>query len=156
MRTTPLRLLLVWLSVSVSAKASAADLKVLVSATPPSAARIDPKLFGNFIELLEDVVPGTWAEMLNDRSFEGVTRPANWCYFDGAPTICDRQWDRTGTWDEDTNNAFNGQSSARLTATSPRAASLTQSGLSVTQGLSYHFSGYLRTGEPALKATVIL
>jgi hypothetical protein len=48
----------------------------------------------NFIELLDDVVPGMWAEMLNDRSFEGVTRPANWCYYDGSLTICDRDWDR--------------------------------------------------------------
>ena len=54
--------------------------KVTVSSQPLYAGRIDPKLFGNFMELLDDLVPGMWAEMLNDRSFEGVTRPANWVY----------------------------------------------------------------------------
>src|SRR5215472_16965916 len=74
----------------------AAELKIQIRTEPANTGQINPKLFGNFIELLEDVVPGTWAEMLNDRSFEGVTRPSNWCYYDGSPTICDRQWEETG------------------------------------------------------------
>jgi len=134
----------------------AAEVKVLVSSEPTSAARIDPKLFGNFIELLEDVVPGTWAEMLNDRSFEGVTRPANWCYYDGSPTICDREWDKSETWHYDDSNPFNGRRSARLTSAEGHPASLTQSGLRVAKGMDYHFSGYLRAKDTKVKGSVVL
>ncbi len=111
-------------------------------------------LFGNFIELLDDVVPGMWAELLNDRSFEGVVPAANWCYYDGSPDICDRAWDTNGTWTCDTENPFNGLRSAKLTA-GPRPASLTQTGLSTKKGLTYSFSGYFR-GENGVKATVRL
>jgi alpha-L-arabinofuranosidase len=156
MRFTCSAVLAAFLFFLVTDAARASELKVLVSAGPTSAARINPKLFGNFIELLEDVVPGTWAEMLNDRSFEGVTRPANWCYYDGAPTFCDRQWDPTGTWSYETNNVFNGQRCASLTATSLLPAALTQSGLSVTKGTYYHFSGYLRANDARVKASVLL
>ncbi len=65
-------------------------------------------LFGNFIELLDDLVPGMWAEMLNDRGFEGVVPPANWVYYDGSPTFCDRRWDKGPDWALETNGAFNG------------------------------------------------
>ena len=36
------------------------------------AGRITPFFYGNFIELLDDVIPGMWAEMLGNRGFEGV------------------------------------------------------------------------------------
>src|SRR5215472_8978305 len=92
--------------------------------------RIDPKLFGNFIELLDDVVPGMWAELLNDRSFEGVVPAANWCYYDGSPDICDRHWDTNATWSCDAERPFNGTLCAKLRSGS-QPASLTQSGLGV-------------------------
>src|SRR5205085_11810931 len=79
-----------------------------VHSQPLHGGSISPMLFGNFIELLDDVVPGMWAELLNDRSFEGVTRPANWCYYDGSLNICDREWDRNATWNYDDENPFNG------------------------------------------------
>jgi alpha-L-arabinofuranosidase len=141
---------------SLSLLADPAQVKVLISAESTNTARINPKLFGNFIELLEDVVPGTWAEMLNDRSFEGVTRPANWCYYDGSLTICDRQWDNSQTWNIDTSNPFNGKRSAKLTSTDLLPASLTQSGLSVNKGMDYHFSGYLRADAATTKCGVVL
>jgi len=112
-------------------------------------------LFGNFVELLDDVVPGMWAEMLNDRSFAGVTRTANWCYYDGSLDICDREWDQGPTWSYDSENPFNGTRSVRLTAGS-QAASLTQSGLAVKKGMEYRFSGYFRSDNPRLRATVLL
>src|SRR5690348_7463763 len=126
-----------------------ADLRraqVLIHAQPLHAGRIDPKLFGNFIELLDDVVPGMWAELLNDRSFEGVIPAANWCYYDGSPDICDRQWDTNATWQLDAQNPFNGKRSARLSA-GVHPGSLTQSGLAVKKGMVYGFSGYLRTDD---------
>jgi alpha-N-arabinofuranosidase len=113
-------------------------------------------LFGNFVELLDDVVPGMWAEMLNDRSFEGVTRAAKWSYYDGKPDFCDREWDRNPSWSYDTNSSFNGARSARFTATRRQPATLTQSGLAVKRGLAYEFSGWFRAASPKLAATVTL
>src|SRR5205085_6163229 len=107
-----------------------------VHSQPLHGGSISPMLFGNFIELLDDVVPGMWAELLNDRSFEGVLLPANWSYYDGSPDICDRQWDTNGTWAIEKTNAFNGGRCARLDARE-HTASLTQSGLAVTKGMRY-------------------
>ena len=113
-------------------------------------------LFGNFVELLDDVVPSLWAEMLNDRSFEGVIRAANWSYYDGKPDFCDREWDRNPTWSYDTQSPFNGARSARLTATRHHPATLTQSGLAVKRGMVYEFSGWFRADSPKLAAIVRL
>src|SRR5580700_2538667 len=71
-------------------RAAAASSTNVIEAQPLHAGRIDPMLFGNFIELLDDLAPGMWAEMLNDRSFEGVAPAADWSYFDGKPDFCDR------------------------------------------------------------------
>ena len=112
-------------------------------------------LFGNFIELLDDLVPGMWAEMLNDRGFEGVVPPANWVYYDGSPTFCDRRWDKGPDWALGTNEAFNGPRCARITGHSNRPAGLTQSGLAVTDGKTYRFTGYLR-GSGSVRVRVVL
>ncbi len=130
--------------------------QTVIQAKPLNVGRIDPKLFGNFIELLEDLVPGMRAEMLNDRSFEGVTRAANWSYYDGSLDICDRKWDPNPTWTYDVQNPFNGARSVKVTATPTRAGTLTQSGLAVKRGIDYIFTGYFRTDHPNLKATVLL
>jgi hypothetical protein len=75
--------------------AGGADAPLKVSPRTLHNGRINPMLFGNFIELLDDLVPGMWAELLNDRGFEGITMPARWVYYDGAPTVCDRPWDES-------------------------------------------------------------
>ncbi len=129
---------------------------IIVRSTPLHEGRIDPKLFGNFIELLDDVVPGMWAEMLNDRSFEGVLRPANWCYYDGSLNQCDREWDPNASWTYETNNVFNGTRSAKITAAQSNAGSLTQSGLTVKKGTQYLLSGYFRADNPNLKISARL
>lgn len=113
-------------------------------------------LFGNFIELLDDVVPGMWAEMLNDRSFEGIAKLSGWCYYDGAPDCCDRPWDTNASWRYDTTDPFNGARSARITAASRKPGSLTQSGLAVKKGMTYSFSGHFRADKPSLAVTVEL
>lgn len=129
-----------------------------VSATiynrPLNPGEVDPKIFGNFVELLEDVVPGMWAEMLNDRSFEGIAPAAHWSYYDGSPDICDRPWDANVTWKIVEEKPFNGLRCACLTPGSGDA-SLTQSGLSARRGMDYVFSGYLRA-EPGVRASVRL
>ena len=127
---------------------------IVVDAQPLHAGRINPMLFGNFMELLDDVVPGMWAEMLNDRSFAGIIPPANWCYYDGALDLCDRPWDTNATWICDTRMPFHSPRSARLAA-GPQPASLTQSGLAVKNGMTYDFSGYFRA-EGDVRASILL
>ncbi|PWU14664.1 MAG: hypothetical protein C5B50_16810 [Verrucomicrobia bacterium] len=136
--------------------AEARETTATIYSQPIHSGHISPMLFGNFVELLDDVVPGMWAEMLNDRSFAGVVRAAKWSYYDGKPNSCDREWDKNPTWNYDTENPFNGLRSARLTATSSKAASLTQSGLAVKRGMSYAFSGWFRTDSSRLSGTVRL
>jgi alpha-N-arabinofuranosidase len=136
-------------------RASPASFTNLIEAQPLHAGRIDPMLFGNFIELLDDLAPGMWAEMLNDRSFEGVIPAANWSYFDGKPDFCDRTWGTNASWSIDTANPFNGARCARLAALPSQPAILTQSGLAVKNGMEYECSGYFRS-DAALKVTVLL
>jgi alpha-L-arabinofuranosidase len=135
--------------------AEQAQITATIHNEPLHAGRIDPMLFGNFIELLDDVVPGMWAEMLNDRSFEGVTPAAKWSYFDGKPDFCDRTWDTNKTWSIDTSHPFNGARCAKLTPSHGRPAKLTQSGLAVKNGMDYTCSGYFRC-DGAVKVTVVL
>lgn len=118
--------------------------------------RINPMLFGNFIELLDDLVPSMWAEMLNDRGFEGITPPANWVYFDGSPTFCDRAWDESDDWSTSHDaQPFNGQRSAQIVANGQRPARLSQSGLAVKEGALYHTSAWLRS-EDAVQVQIAL
>jgi hypothetical protein len=112
------------------------ETNAIIYSEPLHAGRINPRLFGNFIELLDDVVPAMWAEMLNDRSFEGVVLAANWSYYDGKPNFCDREWETNHTWAYDTERVFNGARAARLTAGRHCPASLTQSGLATQHGLA--------------------
>jgi alpha-N-arabinofuranosidase len=137
------------------AAAHAEEPGAVVRAAALNGGRVNPMLFGNFVELLDDVVPGMWAEMLNDRSFEGVLKAANWSYYDGAPDFCDRKWDTNETWAIDTSEPFNGARSAKLTATRTRPATLSQPGLAVTRGMTYRFSGYFRS-DAALAVTLHL
>jgi alpha-L-arabinofuranosidase len=135
---------LVLLAGASGAIATADDLTVKVPAKPLHDGRIRPTLFGNFIELLDDLAPGMRAEMLNDRGFEGVVPAANWVYFDGSPTLCDREWDKLDDWAVEKTGAFNGSRCARLMVKPDRPAVLAQSGLAVTVGEAYCFSAYMR------------
>jgi alpha-N-arabinofuranosidase len=124
--------------------AQADDLTIKISAQPMHDGRISPMLFGNFIELLDDLVPGMRAEMLNDRGFEGIVPAANWVYYDGSPTLCDRTWNANESWTIDGAGAFNGLRSARIISQERTWSALTQSGLAVSEGASYRFSGFMR------------
>src|SRR5690348_12103821 len=131
--------------VTLAANVVRAEETLKVSNEPLHDGRINPMLFGNFIELLDDVVPSMWAEMLNDRDFEGVVPPANWVYYDGSPTFCDRTWDKSEDWTATSDDApFTGQKCAKIVAVGERAAKLSQAGLEVKQGEIYEVSGWLR------------
>ncbi len=48
---------------------------------------ISPMIYGDFIEFLNDMIPGMWAEKIQDRCFEGILQPnytwppdTNWAY----------------------------------------------------------------------------
>jgi alpha-N-arabinofuranosidase len=127
-----------------------------ISARPLHSGRIDPLLYGGFVELLDDLVPGMWAEMLNDRSFEGVEPAVSWCYSTGAPTVCDRQWERSDTWRLDGGEHVDGARSARLDARPGGPAVLRQAGLAVEKGMTYQFEGFFRADAPDLKPRVLL
>jgi alpha-N-arabinofuranosidase len=133
-------------------RAETVDLAILNK--PLHAGRISPMLYGGFVELLDDVVPGMWAEMLGDRNFEGVMPTANWVYHIGALNLCDRDWDKNETWTYGTESPWNGAQSAKLNAAKGRPARLTQSQLAVVKGMTYSFSGYFRSGSTPLDLAV--
>ena len=129
---------------------------VKISKEPIHSGHISPMIYGGFIELLDDLVPGMWAEMLNDRNFEGVEKALSWCYYVGEPNFCDREWDDSPTWEYDTNEPFNGVQSARLMAQGKENAVLSQSSLAVKKGMKYFFDGYFKADNPGLGLTVKL
>jgi alpha-N-arabinofuranosidase len=135
--------------------ATAEDVSFKVSSRPRHDGRIDPKLFGNFIELLDDLAPGMWVELLNDRGFEGVVPAARWVYYDGSETICDRAWEKGEDWSVETEGAFNGPRCARISSLDDRWGGLAQSGLSVKAGEVYRVSIWLRA-EGDVRAQAVL
>lgn len=150
---------LAWWVVMGITCASAASLwaetvELAVLNKPLHSGRIQPMLYGGFIELLDDVVPGMWAEMLGDRNFEGVLPTANWVYHLGALNLCDRDWDKNETWSYSTENPWNGSQSAKVIAAKGRSGRLTQSQLAVVKGMSYLFSGYFRSGDTPVELAV--
>jgi len=158
MKTTkPLLLIAAVLAAAVArSPAEPTTVTVTVSSRPLHAGRVNPMLFGNFMELLDDLVPSMWAEMLNDRSFAGIVPRANWAYCDGALNICDRPWDKNDTWTYDTTRPFNGARSVRLNSARRHPAFLAQSGLAVKKGAAYGFTGYFRADKTPLAVTVRL
>ncbi len=153
------RLLLVAAVFLLSGAACYADEKpvsvVKVSSEPIHSGRITNMVYGGFIELLDDLVPGMWAEMLNDRGFEGV-KPTNWFYYTGEPNTCDREWEMSDCCSYDTAEPFNGKQSVRITLNKPTSDILCQQGLFVKSGCEYQFSGYFKADSPGLRAEVVL
>jgi len=141
---------------SGAAAPAAGPIRVKVLSEPLHQGRISPLLYGGFIELLDDHVPGMWAEMLGDRGFEGVLPTANWDYFRGEPNLCDRDWDKDSGWGYDRDDPFNGSQSARLTSTGIRPARLAQGECAVRRGMTYLLTGYFRSDSPSLKVKASL
>jgi alpha-N-arabinofuranosidase len=138
------------------ARVKSDEVNLKVFSSPLHDGRISPMLYGGFVELLNDHVPGMWAEMLGDRGFEGVLPTSTWDYFRGEPDLCDRDWDRGPDWSYDTDRPFNDRQSCRLDVRPDRPARLTQSGLAVRKGMAYPFSGWWRGSSPASRLRVSL
>jgi alpha-N-arabinofuranosidase len=130
------------------------EVRLKVYSSPLHQGRISPMLYGGFVELLDDHVPGMWAEMLGDRGFEGVLPASNWDYFRGEPNLCDRAWDKSPDWSADTDRPFNDTQSCRLAASKSGPARLTQRGLAVRKGMGYALSGWWRGGSSSPKVSV--
>jgi alpha-N-arabinofuranosidase len=146
--------LLFGLSGATGSPPAAVNLRVL--SEPLHGGRISPMLYGGFVELLDDLVPGMWAEMLGDRGFEGVLPTSTWDYFRGEPNLCDRDWDKSPDWSYDADKPFNDRQSCRLDIGKGRPARLTQSGLAVRKGTAYAFTGYGRGDSSPLRLRVRL
>ena len=71
MKTCLKFLAFILMATAVTSAAENLPTKVSILSEPLAGGRIEPTLFGNFMELLDDVVPGSWAELLNNRSFAG-------------------------------------------------------------------------------------
>jgi alpha-N-arabinofuranosidase len=121
---------------------------------PLHGGLITPLLYGNFVELLDDVVPGMWAEMLGDRGFDGIAPTIKQVYHQGALNLCDRDWDKNPTWAYDADKPWNGKQSARIDSSKAKPGSLTQSALAVKKGMTYIFSGYFRADAGAVGLTL--
>ncbi|MGZ5469663.1 MAG: alpha-L-arabinofuranosidase C-terminal domain-containing protein, partial [Candidatus Aminicenantales bacterium] len=132
------------------------EVHLKVYSSPLHQGRISPMLYGGFVELLDDHVPGMWAEMLGDRGFEGLLPTSTWDYFQGQPNLCDRDWDRSPDWSYDPDGPLNDKQSCRLDVPKGRAARLTQGRIAVRKGMAYPFSGWWRGGASPAKVHVSL
>jgi alpha-N-arabinofuranosidase len=157
---------------------------ILVSDAPLYDGLISPLIYGEFIEPLNDLLPGMWAEKVRDRSFEGVAQPAqvyppgqNWVYprwqtftaaggqFDHWPSQPSElemlQAEATLTLDAE--HPFVGKQSARVNVqsagTSPFVAGISQAEIAVQAGQAMHLELYLRADAATARAgqvTVLL
>ncbi len=148
--------LLILLAAGASLPQAAGTVPLKIFPEPLNEGRITPLFYGNFIELLDDLIPGMWAEMLGNRGFEGVEPTAGWVYHQGARNLGDRDWDPDPSWTLDAEKPFNALRSARLTAAAGKPGRLVQGGLAVRQGMTYRFSGWFRSDAPGLETAVTL
>jgi alpha-N-arabinofuranosidase len=139
---------------AADAQSGAVGLKVF--APPAIEGRISPMIYGGFVELLDDHVPGMWAEMLGDRGFEGVVPTSTWDYYRGEPNLCDRDWDAGPDWSLDADEAFNDKYCCRMGVPKAGRARLTQAHLAVRKGMTYALSGWLRGDAASLQVRASL
>jgi len=117
---------------------------------------ISPLIYGNFVELLSNLVPSMWAEKLDVTSFEYLRTPEELklrhsrVAFDPKLDPQDRLWSPIGDranaeWLLDAENPFNGQVSQRIRLDAGGAeAGIAQEGIFVEKGETYHFVGHFR------------
>ncbi len=115
-----------------------------------AAGTINPMQYGQFIEYLCNLVPGMWAEKLDDGSFEGLS-PYKFVYLKETD-FRERPWYPTGatnraTFDRDRTSKVNGETSYRIAVTEnvPCTVGIAQDGLAVQRGITCNFSCFLRS-----------
>ena len=142
---------------------------ITITADPLYETPLSPLIYGEFIEPLNDLLPGMWAEKIQDRAFEGVLQPErvyppgqNWVHPRWKPFVCATpQFDRwpdqpaqlemldaSATLDLDRVDPFVGSQSARITARgadgAPFVAGIAQDDISIKQGEPLNVEVYLR------------
>lgn len=66
--------------------------RVEISSRTLHKEKISPLIYGEFIEFLNDLIPGLWAELLRDRSFQGQTQ--SWAVFSAEKDFLPPAWER--------------------------------------------------------------
>ena len=139
----------------------AGEAEIAVSANRLQQEPISPMLYGNFVELLSDLVPSMWAEKLDATSFEYLGTPEerrlreSRFTFDPKLDPQDRLWRPIGAqaraqWALDAERPFNGLVSQRIgLAPGGSEAGIAQERIFVEQGQSYRFVGHLRQSDLA-------
>lgn len=130
---------------------------------------ISPMIYGDFMEPLNDLLPGMWAEKVQDRSFAGVLQPNciyppgnNWVYprwtsivfgqqkFDGwVDSHADTEMiNSSAEFMLDKENPFVGDSSAKIIVkrndNRPFFAGISQGNITVKKGQKLNFEVYAR------------
>lgn len=136
-------------------KAPAAG-EITITARRIQREPISPLIYGNFMELLSDLVPAIWAEKLDGTSFEYLRTPEerelhrSRVAFDPRLDPRDRPWYPLGDASQaqstlDGDRPFNGQVSQRIHLVQRGAeAGIAQDGIFVEKGEPYHFTGHFR------------
>ena len=142
---------------------------------------ISPLIYGDFIEFLNDLVPGMWAEKVQDRSFAGMLQPAHTWPLDPPWTaprwhafVCGRQplttWPTSDTqldlvhasadFTLDTHDPFVGTQSARVAVKAaddaPFLAGIAQEHIAVVRGQKLTVELYMRAQGPHIGPVTIL
>lgn len=129
-----------------------------VTATPLFAAPISPLIYGEFVEFINDLIPGMWAERLRDRAFAGETVPRHvYRHALGAGSSSWRAFQASNgpyghapavelAFDLDPESPFVGARSARICVrgTPPFLAGIVQDRVGVRQGERLDLELYLR------------
>jgi alpha-N-arabinofuranosidase len=115
-----------------------------------AAGTISPMQYGQFIEYLCNLVPGMWAEKLDDGSFEGLSS-YKFAYLKETD-FRERPWHPTGatnraTFERDRTFRVNGETSYRIAVTEnvPCTVGIAQDGLAIQRGLACDFSCFLKS-----------
>jgi alpha-N-arabinofuranosidase len=142
--------------------------RIVISSKVLFEDTISPFIYGDFIELLNDLIPGMWAEKIQDKNFAGILQPnciyppgANWVYPRWKPFVSGQpnfnRWPdshhdtemvkATATIELDTNNPFVGQQSAKIAVQGsdrPCVAGIMQENIAVKQGQTLNVEMYIR------------
>jgi len=140
---------------------SPAAREITVTAKRLQHEPISPLIYGNFMELLSDLVPAMWAEKLDGTSFEYLRTPEERklhrakVAFDPKVDPHDRPWYMLGKAPQaecalDSDRPFNGRVSQRIGLRSGAdEAGIAQDGIFVEKGESYRFTGHFRQRDLA-------
>ena len=146
--------------------------QIKVSRQQVFAGAISPLIYGEFIEFIDQLIPGMWAEMLRDRSFEGLTPPS--VFYRKERDFPQPAWrvlktldGRTGegqrrnfnlTFDLDLVQPFVGLRSAciRVSGGGNFLAGIAQDNLPLSAGETYQLELFLRGAELGGKVHVFI